>query len=80
MFLGLVRMLYALCGSQGIDSREVTNYLTARHRLTRNHADSFAVPEWPRAETCRHSTGVEKHYATSWRDHALAGAATLEKC
>jgi hypothetical protein len=41
MFLGLVRMLYALCGSQGIDSREVTNYLTARHRLTRNHTDSF---------------------------------------
>jgi hypothetical protein len=45
MFLGLVRMLYAQCGSQGIDSTEVTNYLTARHRPTKNCADSFAAEE-----------------------------------
>jgi hypothetical protein len=43
MFLGLVRMLHTQRGSQGIDSREVTNYLTAGHRLTRNNAESFAV-------------------------------------
>ena len=80
MFLGLVRMLYAHWGSQRFDSREVTNYLTPRHRLTKNCADSFAAQEWPIRDGCQHSAGVEKHYATSWRDYALAGAATLEKC
>jgi len=47
VYLGLVRMLYAQCDLQGFDSREVTNYLMARHRPTRNHADSFAVQEGP---------------------------------